>query len=42
MSFVKTLAGQCGIDPLDCLRRNIAKLADRQARGTLTGNGDER
>lgn len=42
MSFVKTLAGQCGIDPLECLRRNIAKLADRQERGTLGGNGDER
>lgn len=42
MSFVKTLAGQCGIDPLECLKRNIAKLAGRQERGTLTGNGDER
>lgn len=31
-----------GIDPLDCLRRNIAKLADRQERGVIKGNGDER
>lgn len=42
MSFVKTLAKQYGIDPLDCLGRNIAKLAGRKERGTLGGNGDER
>lgn len=41
-SFAKTFAKQCGIDPLDCLRRNIAKLADRQERGVIKGNGDER
>lgn len=41
-SFAKTFAKQCGIDPLDCLKRNIAKLAGRKERGTLTGNGDER
>ena len=41
-SFTKTFAKQCGIDPLDCLRRNIAKLAGRKERGTLGGNGDER
>lgn len=40
--FTKTFAEQCGIDPLDCLRRNIAKLADRQERGVIKGNGDER
>lgn len=40
--FAKTFAKQCGIDPLDCLRRNIAKLAGRKERGTLTGNGDNR
>lgn len=40
--FTKTFAEQCGIDPLDCLRRNIAKLAGRKERGTLGGNGDER
>ena len=42
MEFAKTFAEQCGIDPLDCLRRNIAKLADRQERGVIKGNGDER
>lgn len=42
MEFAKTFSEQCGIDPLDCLRRNIAKLAGRKERGTLTGNGDER
>lgn len=42
MSFIKTFAEQCGIDPLECLKRNIAKLARRQERGTLTGNGNER
>ena len=40
--YTKTFAKQCGIDPLDCLRRNIAKLADRQARGVIKGNGDQR
>lgn len=40
--FTKTFAEQCEIDPLDCLRRNIAKLAGRKERGTLAGNGDER
>lgn len=42
LSFSKTFAEECGIDPLDCLKRNIAKLAGRQERGTLAGNGDER
>lgn len=42
LMFAKTFAKECGIDPLDCLRRNIAKLAGRQERGTLGGNGDER
>lgn len=41
-SFAKTFAQECGIDPLECLRRNIAKLAGRKERGTLGGNGDER
>lgn len=40
--FAKTFAEECGIDPLECLRRNIAKLAGRKERGTLGGNGDER
>ena len=40
--YAKTFAEECGIDPLECLRRNIAKLAGRQERGTLGGNGDER
>lgn len=40
--FAKTFAEQCGIDPLECLRRNIAKLADRQKRGVIKENGDER
>lgn len=42
LNFTKAFAKQCGIDPLDCLRRNIAKLADRQERGVIKGNGDER
>ena len=42
LAYAKTFAGECGIDPLDCLRRNIAKLADRQERGVIKGNGDER
>lgn len=40
--FTKTFAKECGIDPLECLKRNIAKLADRQERGVIKGNGDER
>ena len=32
----------CDIDPLECLKSNIAKLADRQERGVINGNGDER
>ena len=42
ISFAKTFAEECGIDPLECLRRNIAKLAGRKERGTIGGNGDER
>lgn len=42
LSFAKTFAEECGIDPLNCLKRNIAKLADRQERGVIKGNGDER
>lgn len=42
LMFTKTFAEQCGIDPLECLRRNVAKLADRQERGVIKGNGDER
>lgn len=42
IDFAKTFAEECGIDPLECLRRNIAKLAGRKERGTIGGNGDER
>lgn len=42
LMFAKTFAEQCGIDPLECLKRNIAKLAGRKERGTIGGNGDER
>lgn len=42
LAYAKTFAEECGIDPLDCLKRNIAKLAGRKERGTLGGNGDER
>ena len=42
LSFAKTFSEECDIDPLDCLRRNIAKLAGRKERGTLGGNGDNR
>ncbi len=42
LAYAKTFAKECGINPLDCLKRNIAKLADRQARGVIKGNGDER
>ena len=40
--YAKTFAEECGIDHLDCLKRNIAKLADRQERGVIKGNGDNR
>lgn len=42
LAYAKSFAKQCDIDPLECLRRNIAKLADRKARGVIKGNGDER
>lgn len=42
LAWARIFAEQCGIDPLECLKRNIAKLAGRKERGTLTGNGDER
>lgn len=42
LMFAKTFAKECGIDPLKCLRRNIAKLAGRKERGTIGGNGDDR
>lgn len=42
IDFAKTFCEQCEIDPLECLRRNIAKLADRQGRGVIKGNGDNR
>ena len=42
MGFAKNFAKCVGIDPLECLKRNIAKLADRQERGVIKGNGDER
>lgn len=42
LRFTRTFAKECGINPHDCLRRNIAKLADRQERGVIKGNGDER
>ena len=41
-NFAKAFAEECGIDPLECLKRNIAKLAGRKERGTLGGNGDDR
>ena len=40
--YAKTFAEECGIDPQECLRRNIAKLAGRKERGTIGGNGDNR
>lgn len=42
LAYAKTFAKQCEIDPLECLRRNIAKLAGRKERGTIGGNGGER
>lgn len=42
MGFAKNFAKCVGIDPLECLKRNISKLADRQERGVIKGNGDER
>lgn len=42
LAWARIFAEQCGIDPLECLKRNIAKLADRQERGVIKGNGDER
>lgn len=30
------------VSPLTCMKRNIAKLSSRKARGVLKGNGDER
>lgn len=42
LAYAKTFSKQCDIDPLECLRRNIAKLHSRAERGELGGNGDER
>jgi NTP pyrophosphatase (non-canonical NTP hydrolase) len=36
------VATELGLDMSDILQQNIAKLADRKARGVLSGNGDNR
>lgn len=40
--FAINFAKQCGIRPFDCLKKNIVKLTDRQKRGVIKGNGDNR
>lgn len=40
--FVATLAETLGYRLEDIARQNIAKLADRNARGVIHGNGDTR
>lgn len=42
---IETLKSLClvyMIQPIDCMRKNIDKLASRKARGKIQGNGDER
>ena len=40
--FVAMLARKCGYSLEDVARVNIYKLRDRQNRGVINGNGDER
>ncbi len=40
--YVAVLADELGLSLDDLMRQNIAKIADRQARGVLRGTGDNR
>lgn len=40
--YIAVLAEKMGFDLADIAAMNIAKLADRQARGAIGGSGDER
>lgn len=40
--YIAQLASELGIELEDVAAANLAKLASRQERGTLTGNGDNR
>jgi len=42
MWYVAQTASECGLSLGDIALENLAKLADRQARGTLRGSGDDR
>ena len=42
LSFVKSQCAEHMLKPLDCMKRNIAKLSSRKARGVIKGNGDKR
>lgn len=39
---LKSICNTHIIKPLDCMKRNIAKLSSRAERGVITGNGDKR
>jgi NTP pyrophosphatase (non-canonical NTP hydrolase) len=40
--YVATVASDVGVSLEDVGERNVAKLADRQARGAIGGSGDDR
>ena len=42
MSRVLAVCTRCNINPIECLQRNIQKLASRAQRNVLKGSGDNR